>query len=121
MIGALISTLLLSIGMAALYKMYINNAANSVYIQHASMALAYAREKIETLRFKDSVTEGTGNEELQNQGVLYRRVWHTKTSSESGYRQCSISIRWQDSSGDHSLELNTLIDGQSVYDLPLGQ
>jgi|GEM_PF-5002328 len=118
LVGALVSTLILSIGMAALSRLYINNSLNSHYSQHAATALAYARDKIESLRYQASnSTMTTGSEQLEDQDLTYRRDWQISPNPVSDYRTISITVQWHDSSGDHRIGLKTLIGDQTVESL----
>jgi Tfp pilus assembly protein PilV len=117
-IGALISTLILSIGMAALFNLYINNTLNSVFSQHVASALAHARDKIETLRYHSNNIPVAGSEQIQSQDTLYQRNWLISENSTADYLHTTITIQWHDSSGDHSITLTTVITRQAVETFP---
>lgn len=124
LIGAMISILIMNIGMAALFNLYINNTLNSAHSRHVSTALTYAREKIEALRFDNSTTTTTlesGHEELQNQTIHYQRSWNIITYNTLEYRLIRVSMHWQDSSGDHNITLNTVITDFSPHPLPFSE
>ena len=118
LIGALIPILILSIGMAALSRLYINDPLTSPYSHHLSTALAFARDKIEVLRYENNVVNVTGSEQLQNQGLLYLRNWAISNNNGPDYRSINVTLQWQDSSGEHSIALHTVISGQPSGALP---
>lgn len=117
LIGAIISIMILSTGMAALFSLYIDSRKNSAHSQHAATALAYGREKIETLRFlSNSIIPATGSEHFQQQHINYQRSWQIRENPGDNYQTVQILIQWLDSSGDHVLTLNTLIAMQPAGD-----
>jgi len=119
LIGALISMLILSIGMGALFSMYINNTQNSAHSRHVTAALTYARARIETLRF-DSGTNKlplSGSEQLQDNNTLFQRSWLTRENSSQDTRHITVTMRWQDSSGEHQITLETMINTATATDL----
>ena len=118
LIGAVISILILSIGMAALFRLYINDSLNSAYSHHLSTALALARDKIELLRYENNLVNVTASEQVQNQGLLYLRNWAISNNNDPDYRSINVTLQWQDSSGEHNIALHTVISGQSSGALP---
>lgn len=112
LIGALISIFIMSIGMTALFSLYINNTINSATSRHTSTALSYARDKIESLRFDlNNATPQpiSNNEQLQKKTITYYRNWQISTDQQLQLNKIHVSIHWQDSSGNHNVNLNTLI------------
>jgi len=119
LIGAIVSTLILSIGMAALYSLYINSKLSSSHSQHVSTALAYARDKIETLRFNHgNLGNESGSEQLQASEIVYQRSWQISGNPGQNFHLVNVSMHWLDSSGNHNISLNTVISGSTTGNNP---
>lgn len=109
---------ILSFGVASLCRLYINDSVNSHYSHNTATALSYARNKIESLRYRISNSQiTTGSEQLYDRNLTFRRDWQTRPDPASGCQTISITVQWHDSSGDHRIGLRTLIGDQSVESL----
>lgn len=118
LIGILVSISILSFGIASLCRLYISDSLNSHYSHNTATALSYARNKIESLRYRISNNqETTGSEQLDDRNLSYRRDWQTGPDPACGCMTITITVRWHDSSGNHRIGLRTLIGDQSVESL----
>ena len=117
LIGALIALLIMSIGMTALFRLYINTRQNSHHAAQSTAALVLARDKLEQLRF-DINNTATGTDSYTINATTFSRHWQGTDNPMLNTRQIDVTLQWSDSTGDFDLTLTTTIDKTPITNWP---
>ena len=117
LIGALIALLIMSIGMTALFRLYIDTRQNSHHAAQATTALVLARDKLEQLRF-DINSAATGADTHMINATTFNRQWQGTDNPPLNTRQVDVTLEWSDSNGTFDLTLTTTVDRTPITNWP---
>lgn len=109
LIAALIALLIMSIGMTALFRLYISTRTSSRHAELSAIAVELARNKIEQLRF-DINSDTTGSDIYMINTMTFSRHWQGMDNPLLNTRQIDVTLQWSDNTGEFALNLTTTID-----------
>lgn len=115
LIAALIGLLIMSIGMTALFRLYIDTRQHSHYAVQSMLALGLARDKLEQLRFASNNTV-TGTDTLTLNATSFTRHWQSRDNPQRHTRRIAVTLQWVDSLHQFDLTLMTTIDTLAIRD-----
>lgn len=113
LVAALTALLIMSIGMTALFRLYIDTRLNSQHAARSATALGLARDKLEQLRF-DVNSASTGSDSDTINTTTYTRHWQASDNPLLHTRQIDVTLRWSDNSGNFAISLTTTIDTLAI-------
>jgi len=113
LVAALTALLIMSIGMTALFRLYIETRQNSRHTALATQALGLARDKLEQMRFDvDSIPAGSDSYTVNT--TTFTRLWHNTDNPLLNTRQIDVTLQWSDNTGDYDVSLTTMIDTEPL-------
>jgi Tfp pilus assembly protein PilV len=118
LIAALTALLIMSIGMVALFRLYIDIRQSSQHTALSATALGLGRDKLEQLRF-NSDSEPNGADIHTLNATTFERHWQSKDNPLLHIRHIDVTLHWTDSSGDYSQALTTTVDVNAISSWPV--
>lgn len=117
LVAALTALLIMSIGMTALFRLYITTRQNSHHATLSTTALVLARDKLEQLRF-DINSAAVGTDTYMINATTFSRHWQDTNNLALNTRKIDVILQWSDSNGDFDLTLTTTVDKTAITDWP---
>jgi len=113
LITALTALLVMSIGMAALFRLYIDIRQSSQHNALTATALSLGRDKPEQLRF-NSDSDPNGADIHTSNATTFERHWHSTDNTLLHIRHIDVTLQWTESSGDYGQALTTTVDVNAI-------